>query len=331
MNLLITGAAGFIGSHFVLRHIKAHPNDKIVVIDKFTYAANKSFLDPVFGDITLVEGDIADQKLVMKLVQEHTIEMIINFAAESHVDNSIKDASPFIHTNVLGVQSLIEVCRSNPSTRLFQISTDEVYGDIGDDDQPRNVDDALFPSSPYAASKAAGEMLIMAAMRTYGIKACISRCTNNYGPHQASEKFIPIVIHHALRDESVPIYAEGKNKRDWLFVSDHCDAIEVILKTEWAFDDNKSGHLFNISADEEKENIEVAKAILDILGKPHSLITFTEDRPGHDWRYALNSFATQGLGWSPKITFAEGLKQTVEWYCGNAKIFSDIHKSQIQQ
>ncbi len=316
MNLLVTGAAGFIGSHFVLRHVEQFPQDHIVVLDKLTYAADKYFLDPVWKRITFVKGDIADQKLVTKLVGKNKIDTIVNFAAESHVDNSIKDISPFLRTNVLGVQVLIEVCKAHPGIRLLHISTDEVYGDLDDDDPPRTVEHVLRPSSPYAASKAAAEMLVMAAMRTYGIPCCITRCTNNYGPHQAEEKFIPTVIRHALKNESVPVYAEGKNKRDWLYVTDHTDAIATILHTDWAFRDPKikSGHIFNISADCEQRNIDVAKKILSLLEKPEKLISFVKDRPGHDWRYALDSSSTRNLGWEPKVTWEEGVKKTVEWY-----------------
>lgn len=325
MNLLVTGGAGFIGSHFVLRHSAQFPKDKIVVLDKLTYAADKSFLEPVAQKITFVEGDIVDQKLVSELVKKHGIDTIVNFAAESHVDNSIKDSAPFLHTNILGVQSLIEVCRAHPALRLLHISTDEVYGDIGDNDPPRNVGDPLLPSSPYAASKVAAEALILAAMRTYGVRACISRCTNNYGPHQDREKFIPTVIRHALKNDPIPVYAQGKNKRDWLYVSDHCDALEILLQTEWAFWDAKipgvhpnqasgSGHTFNISADNEHENVAVAKMVLDLLKKPHTLISFVKDRPGHDWRYALDSSGIRKLGWKPKVSFEEGIKKTVEWY-----------------
>jgi dTDP-glucose 4,6-dehydratase len=325
MNILVTGGAGFIGSHFVLRHVEKFPRDTVVVLDKLTYAADQSFLDPVIGKITFVQGDIVDTELVSSLVTRHSIDTIVNFAAESHVDRSISDPWPFLHTNILGTHSLIEVCRARPAVRLLHISTDEVYGDAGDEDPPRQVGDALFPSSPYAASKAAAEMLVFAAMRTYGVKACISRCTNNYGPHQAWEKFVPTVIRHALNDAPVPVYAEGRNRRDWLYVTDHCDALEVLLRTDWAFWDadvpsvhpsqpNGSGHTFNISAGNERENIEVAKAVLDILGKPHSLIQFVPDRPGHDWRYSIDSSAIRKLGWEPKVNFEEGLGKTVEWY-----------------
>lgn len=307
MQLLVTGAAGFIGSHFVLRHCEQYPNDGITVLDKLTYAADKSFLDSVQDRITFVEGDIADQLLVEKLLRENGIDTVVNFAAETHVDNSIADATPFLHTNIIGMQSLIEACREHGAC-LLHISTDEVFGDLQDGEPPCSTDAPLRPSSPYAASKAAAEMLVMAAIRTYGLPACVTRCTNNYGPHQADEKFIPTVIRHALRDEPIPVYAQGKNKRDWLYVTDHTDAVDAVLQ-HW-----QDGQFFNISADNEQENIVVARMILDILGKPHSLIAFVTDRPGHDWRYALDSSSVRQLGWEPQVRFAEGLQKTVEWY-----------------
>ena len=327
MNLLVTGGAGFIGSHFVLRHKERAPEDTIVVLDAMTYAADKTFLDPVISRIRFVQGDIADVELMAQLIRRYDIDTIVNFAAETHVDRSIKNAVPFIHSNILGVQGLIELLKAHPDVRLLHISTDEVYGDIEDDDPPRTVGSTLFPSSPYAATKAAGEMLLLAAMRTYKLKISITRCTNNYGPHQASEKFIPTIIRHAMKNEAIPVYGEGKNKRDWLFVADHCDALEVILGTAWAFWDDEvpgvhpdqpkgSGHLFNISADDERQNIDVVKTVLDFLGKPHDLISFVEDRPGHDWRYALDSAPMRKLGWKPKVSFTEGIRQTVEWYKG---------------
>lgn len=311
MNILVTGAAGFIGSHFVLRHMECHPDDKVVVLDLLTYAADKSFLNPVSDQITFIEGDIADQALVSKLVSGHAIDTIVNFAAESHVDNSISDATPFLHTNVIGTQSLIEVVKAHPHVRLLHVSTDEVYGDVGDDDPSCRVDAPLKPSSPYSASKAAAELLVMAAVRTFGINAVITRCTNNYGPHQADEKFIPTVIRNALADNPVPIYGTGKNKRDWIYVGDHCDAIETILDVDWNTDQRR---VFNVGIDREFENIEVAKMILNILGKPHDLLTFVEDRKGHDWRYAVDSSETRTLGWAPRMVFEDGLRETIEWY-----------------
>lgn len=309
-SLLVTGAAGFIGSHFVLRHVEKFPEDTIVVLDLLTYAGRKEYLDPVMQKITFVQGDIADTPLVEKLVQDHSIDTIINFAAETHVDRSISDPHPFLHTNVTGVMSLIQVCKAIPALRLLHISTDEVYGDLQDGDAPNAVTDPLLPSSPYSASKASGDLLIKASHRTYGIKAAISRCTNNFGPHQDSEKFMPVVIKRALKNERIPIYGTGKNSRDWLYVTDHTDAIETILASA----DFTQCPIFNVSADSEKRNIDVAHAILRMLGKPESLLTYVNDRPGHDWRYALDSSATHALGWKPRLSFEEGLQRTIAWY-----------------
>ncbi len=309
MNLLVTGGAGFIGSHFVLRHIEKYPDDTVIVLDKLTYAANKAFLDPVINRIRFAQGDIVDYELVSQLLDRYGIDAIVNFAAETHVDRSIKNAVPFLHANVLGVQSLIEACKAHPQVLLFHISTDEVYGDLKDGEAACKPEDPLRPSSPYAASKAAGDLLLRAAVRTFGTRIRISRCTNNYGPHQAQEKFIPTIIRHALKNEPIPVYAQGKNKRDWLFVTDHCDAIEMLLHQK-----EGDGEVFTISADEERENIEVVKAVLKILGKPESLISFVPDRPGHDWRYALDSSGLRTLGWKPAVHFDEGLRRTVEWY-----------------
>lgn len=308
MNLLVTGGAGFIGSHFVLRHVEQFPKDTVIVLDKLTYAADRSFLVPVEGRITFVAGDIVDVDLLSSLVTRHSVEVIVNFAAETHVDRSIENAIPFIHTNILGIQSLIEVCRKFPQLLLLHVSTDEVYGDLRDDDPPCTEESLLHPSSPYSATKAAGDLLLFAAGRTHGIRVRITRCTNNYGPHQDRSKFLPVVITRALAGQKIPVYGQGRQKRDLLYVTDHTDAIELVLTK------GKDGSIYLVSADDEQENIAVAKAILDFLQKPHSLITFVPDRPGHDWRYALNSSSTKKLGWMPNVSFEEGLKKTVEWY-----------------
>ncbi|MBU2213771.1 dTDP-glucose 4,6-dehydratase [Patescibacteria group bacterium] len=308
MNLLVTGGAGFIGSHFVLRHIENHPDDQVIVLDLLTYAADKSYLDPVEGQIQFIHGDIADQTIVTQIVEDRGIDAIVDFAAETHVDNSIADAAPFLQTNVIGVQSLIEVCKENPKILLLHVSTDEVYGGLKDSDSSCTPETALNPGNPYSASKAAGDLLILAAVSTYGIRARITRCTNNFGPHQADEKFLPTIIRSALSDEPIPVYGEGKQKRDWLFVTDHTDATEAVLEK------GKDGEIYLISADSERENIETAKMMLDALGKSHDLISFVDDRPGHDWRYALDSSSTKELGWEPKVSFEEGIKKTVEWY-----------------
>jgi dTDP-glucose 4,6-dehydratase len=308
MNLLVTGGAGFIGSHYVLRHRAAHPDDTLIVLDKLTYAGDKRFLDPVLQTIRFIEGDIADVDLLNVLIQRYGIEGIVNFAAETHVDRSIENAVPFLHSNVIGVQCLIEICRKAPQILLLHVSTDEVYGDLQDGEAPKTPGSALNPSSPYAASKAAGDLLVTAAVRTHGIRARITRCTNNYGPHQALEKFMPTVIRSALRGQPVPIYAQGKNKRDWLYVTDHCDAIETVMQK------GEDGRIYHVSADDERQNIDVAKQILAELGKPESLLSFVPDRPGHDWRYALDSSSVRALGWEPRVPFAEGLRQTIDWY-----------------
>jgi dTDP-glucose 4,6-dehydratase len=316
MRILVTGGAGFIGSHFVLRHVAQFPQDSVVVLDKLTYAADKNFLAPALDRITFIEGDIADEKLVSSLVQKHSIDTIVNFAAESHVDRSIDDPMPFLHTNVLGTQAILNVCRACPTVRLLHVSTDEVYGDLENGERAKVPTDPLKPSSPYAASKAAGDLLVLAAIRTYGVSAIISRCTNNFGPHQASEKFIPTVIRTASAEEPVPIYAQGKNSRDWLFVTDHTDALEVILQTDWSQFPERIVH---VSADDERENIVVAKEILKLLGKSESLLTFVTDRPGHDWRYALDSSELRKIGWKPKVRFADGLQTSVEWYASQPR------------
>ncbi len=310
MNLLVTGAAGFIGSHFAIRHTEQYPDDTIVVLDLLTYAGDKSYLDSIAEKITFVEGDIVDQALVTKLVEEHSIDTIVNFAAESHVDNSISDATPFLHTNVIGVQSLIEVVKTHPHVLLLHISTDEVYGDVADGAPPCNLDSPLRPSNPYSAAKAGGDLLVMAAVRTHGIAARMTRCTNNYGPHQAGEKYLPTVIRNVLSDQKIPIYGDGKQKRDWLYVTDHTDAIELVLQK------GEDGKTYLISADDERENVQTAKEVLDALEKSHDLISFVEDRPGHDIRYALDSSSIKNLGWEPRVSFEEGLKEMIEWYRG---------------
>ena len=308
MNLLVTGAAGFICSHYVLRHTERAPEDAIVVLDSLTYAADKSLLDSAADRITFVKGDIANQKLVEKLVKKHNVHAIVNFAAETHVDRSIKDVTPFIHTNIGGVQSLIEVCRKRPDVLLLHVSTDEVYGDLADSDPAFKPRSPLNPSNPYSASKASGDLLLLAAARTHGIRVRITRCTNNYGPHQDRSKLLPVIITRAMKGEKIPIYGKGKQKRDWLYVTDHTDAIEAVLEK------GRDGEIYLISAGEEQENINVAHTVLDAMGKSHDLIQFVPDRPGHDWRYSLDSSSVRALGWKPTVSFAEGVRRTIEWY-----------------
>lgn len=308
MHILVTGGAGFIGSHYVLRHVRQHPEDRVVVLDALTYAADKTLLNPVMDAITFVEGDIADLPLLERLVEDHKIDTIINFAAETHVDRSIQNAVPFLHSNVLGVQSLIELLKKHPSILLVHISTDEVYGDLADDEPSFTLASALRPSSPYAATKASGDMLLLAAARTYGISVRITRCTNNYGPHQDKTKLLPVIILHAMNDEPVPLYGQGLQKRDWLYVTDHTDAVELVL------DKGKDGQVYLIGASNEHRNIDVAKAVLGTMKKPESLITFVADRPGHDWRYSLDASSIQALGWKPRMSFEDGIRETVAWF-----------------
>ncbi len=308
MNILVTGGAGFIGSHYVLRHVRQYPNDRVIVLDALTYAANRAFLNPVNDVITFVEGDIADLPLLEGLVEEYNIDTIVNFAAETHVDRSIANAVPFLHSNVLGVQSLIELCKKHPSILLVHISTDEVYGDLQDDEPSFSLSSSLRPSSPYAATKASGDLLLLAAARTYKIRVRITRCTNNYGPHQDRSKLLPVIIVRALLNQPIPIYGEGKQKRDWLYVTDHTDAIELVREK------GKDGEVYLIGANAEKQNIDVAKTVLKELHKPESLIQFVTDRPGHDWRYSLDSASVRALGWKPTLSFEEGVRETIAWY-----------------
>ena len=314
MNLLITGAAGFIGSHYVLRHTERAPEDTMVVLDSLTYAADRSLLDPAQDHISFVKGDIADQKLVEKLVKKHDVHAIVNFAAETHVDRSIKDVTPFIHTNIGGVQSLIEVCRKHPEVLLLHVSTNEVYGDLSADATSFTGRSALHPSNPYSATKAAGDFLLLAAARTHGVRVRITRCTNNYGPHQDRSKLLPVIITRAMKGEKIPIYGKGKQKRDWLYVTDHTDAIEAVLEK------GRDAEIYLISAGEEQENIHVACTVLDAMGKSHDLIIFVPDRPGHDWRYSLDSSSVRALGWRPAVSFSEGVRRTIEWYTEKPEI-----------
>ncbi len=308
MNILVTGGAGFIGSHYVLRHVRQHPEDRVIVLDALTYAADKTLLLPVMDAITFVEGDIADLPLLESLVEDHKIQIIINFAAETHVDRSIQNAVPFLHSNVLGVQSLIELLKKHPHILLVHISTDEVYGDLQDNEPSFTLMSPLCPSSPYAATKASGDLLLLAAARTYGISVRITRCTNNYGPHQDKSKLLPVIILHALNDEPIPIYGQGLQKRDWLYVTDHTDAIELVLQK------GKDGEVYLIGASNEQQNINVTKTVLKIINKPESLIEFVTDRPGHDWRYSLDASSIKALGWKPQVSFENGIKETVAWY-----------------
>jgi dTDP-glucose 4,6-dehydratase len=323
MNVLVTGGAGFIGSNFVFHMLKEHPTYRIVCLDALTYAGNLSTLDSVMDNknFRFVKGDITERKLVDKLFKEERFDFVVNFAAESHVDRSIEDPGIFLKTNILGTQVLMDTCRKYGVKRYHQISTDEVYGDL-----PLNRSDLFFTeetpiqtSSPYSASKASADLLAQAYYRTFNLPITISRCSNCYGPYQFPEKLIPLMISRALNNESLPVYGEGENVRDWLYVGDHCTAIDLILHN------GKDGEVYNIGGHNEKTNIEVVKTILKELGKPESLITFVKDRAGHDMRYAIDpSKIRRELGWEPTTLFNEGIKMTIKWYLDNRDWWENI-------
>jgi dTDP-glucose 4,6-dehydratase len=309
-TILVTGGCGFIGSNFIHYLLEKYPSYQIINLDKLTYCGNLDNLCEVAQQPTLmfVKGDITDRKLVMGILHDEPVDCIINFAAESHVDRSIEDPGLFLRTNVLGTQVLLEGARAAAVPLFIQISTDEVYGSLGatglfTETRPLN------PNSPYAASKAAADLMVRAYTKTYGLAAIITRCSNNYGPYQFPEKLIPLMVSNALEDRELPIYGEGLNIRDWIYVADHCEAVDAILHR------GKSGEIYNIGGASERTNLEVVKTILEIVGKPESLISFVTDRPGHDLRYAMDfSKLHKELGWQPQMTFEQGIRKTVAWY-----------------
>ncbi len=304
MKVLVTGGLGFIGSNFV-RQVRQLSNEEVTVVDALKYGSNKDNLKDV--DYRLVEGDIGDINLMDELVSD--ADVIVNFAAETHVDRSISNPYTFLESNTIGTFNILEAIRNNnPNARLVHIGTDEVYGDI--EEGSFKEGDRLKPSSPYSASKASADMLVLSYARTYGTDALITRCTNNYGPYQFPEKLIPKAIIRASMNEKIPIYGTGKNVRDWIYVEDHCYAIRQVMEK------GEKGEIYNIGSGEEKTNVEVVSHILEIMGKP-DLMDFVEDRPGHDIRYSLDSSKITELGWRPEHNFKQGLKDTVEWYLEN--------------
>ncbi|MEW5748744.1 MAG: dTDP-glucose 4,6-dehydratase [Candidatus Thermoplasmatota archaeon] len=305
--MLITGGAGFIGCNFVRHMLKEHPQDQVVVLDKLTYAGRLENLEDVKDRITFIKGDICDKDVVRGAMDGCGI--VVNFAAESHVDRSITSPEDFVRTDVLGVFTLLEEARRRDVKRYVQISTDEVYGSTMSGSF--SEDDILDPSSPYSASKAGGELLARSYVKTYGLDVIVTRSSNNYGPFQYPEKLIPILVLKALRNEPLPIYGKGLNVRDWLHVEDNCRAIDLISQKA------KAGDIVNVGSGNEVPNIDVAKLILRHMGKPESLITYVKDRPGHDFRYSLDWERLKKLGWTPKVRFEDGLKSTVDWYLAN--------------
>ena len=323
MKILVTGAAGFIGSNFVFHMRKAHPEYDIIALDSLTYAGNLETLAPVMEEdhFTFVRCDITDREGVRKVFEEHHPDVVVNFAAESHVDRSIEDPGVFLRTNILGTQVLMDACREFGIRRFHQVGTDEVYGDLPLDrpDLFFTEDLPLQASSPYSASKASADLLTMAYHRTYGLPVTISRCSNNYGPYQFPEKLIPLMIANALADKPLPVYGTGENVRDWLYVEDHCRAIDMILEN------GKVGEVYNIGGHNERSNLDVVKTILKQLGKPESLITFVGDRKGHDLRYAIDPSKIHGeLGWMPETKFDDGICQTIHWYLNNESWWKNI-------
>lgn len=308
MKVLVTGGAGFIGTNYVKYHLEKRPADELVVLDALTYSGHKENLAGL--NIMFVEGRIEDKKLVNELFEKEKFDWVVHFAAESHVDRSIKNPEIFVTTNVLGTQVLLDAARNFGLKRFHHVSTDEIYGDLGLNSTNKFTEEsAIAPSSPYSASKAASDMICLAYLRTFGLAVTISRCSNNYGPYQSVENFIPRMINLASNGENLQIYGTGENIRDWLFVKDHCEAILKILEN------GKIGEIYNIGGGSEIKNIDVAKMILKTLGKSVDLIEFVQDRKGHDERYAIdfNKIKSE-LGWTPRGVFADGLRQTIEWY-----------------
>jgi len=309
-SLLVTGGAGFIGSNFVRYYLEAHPGSRVVNFDKLTYAGNLENLRDVENNAqyAFVRGDICDREAVQATMAKHGIDTVVHFAAESHVDRSIQGAAVFVTTNVLGTQVLLDAAREQGVTRFLHVSTDEVYGSLGADGQFTETT-PLHPNSPYAASKAASDLLVLAAAHTFGFPAVVTRCSNNYGPFQFPEKLIPLMIANATDNRPLPVYGQGLNVRDWLYVRDHCTALDAVLER------GKAGDVYNIGGNNEWKNIDIVRLLLALLKKPESLITYVKDRPGHDLRYAIDAGKImQELSWAPSVTFEQGLKETVAWY-----------------
>ena len=328
-TVIVTGGAGFIGSNFIFYMLKTHPEDRIVCLDKLTYAGNLSTLAPVMDkpNFRFVRADICDRETVFALFEEEKPDVVVNFAAESHVDRSIEDPGVFLRTNILGTQTLMDASRKYAVKRYHQVSTDEVYGDL-----PLDRPDLLFTeetpihtSSPYSASKASADLLVLAYHRTYGLPVTISRCSNNYGPYHFPEKLIPLMIANALNDKPLPVYGQGLNVRDWLYVEDHCRAIDLILQKGLV------GEVYNIGGHNEMRNIDIVKLICKELNKPESLITYVTDRKGHDMRYAIDPAKIhKGLGWLPQTKFEDGIKKTIQWYLQHREWWETIISGEYQ-
>ena len=330
MTIIITGGAGFIGSNFVFHMLREHPQDRVICLDKLTYAGNLSTLAPVMDqdNFRFVKADICDCDAVYSLFEEEHPDVVVNFAAESHVDRSIENPAIFLETNIMGTAVLMDACRKYGIQRYHQVSTDEVYGDL-----PLDRPDLFFTettpihtSSPYSSSKASADLLVLAYHRTYGLPVTISRCSNNYGPYHFPEKLIPLMIINALHDKPLPVYGDGLNVRDWLYVEDHCRAIDLILQK------GRVGEVYNVGGHNEMKNIDIVKLICKALGKPESLIHHVTDRKGHDRRYAIDPTKIhEELGWLPETKFADGIKKTIQWYLDHEDWWQPIISGEYQQ
>lgn len=330
MTIIITGGAGFIGSNFVFHMLREHPQDRVICLDKLTYAGNLLTLAPVMGqdNFRFVKADICDRDAVYSLFEEEHPDVVVNFAAESHVDRSIENPAIFLETNIMGTAVLMDACRKYGIQRYHQVSTDEVYGDL-----PLDRPDLFFTettpihtSSPYSSSKASADLLVLAYHRTYGLPVTISRCSNNYGPYHFPEKLIPLMIINALHDKPLPVYGDGLNVRDWLYVEDHCRAIDLILQK------GRVGEVYNVGGHNEMRNIDIVKLICKALGKPESLIHHVTDRKGHDRRYAIDPTKIhEELGWLPETKFADGIKKTIQWYLDHEDWWQPIISGEYQQ
>ena len=329
MKICVTGAAGFIGGNFVYYMLENHPDYDIVGLDLLTYAGNLETLEEAMKNphFKFTKGDIADREYVYDLFEKEKFDIVVNFAAESHVDRSIVNPEIFLKTNILGTSVLMDACRKYGIQRYHQVSTDEVYGDLPLDrpDLFFTEETPIHTSSPYSSSKAGADLLVLAYHRTYGLPVTITRCSNNYGPYHFPEKLIPLIISRALADESLPVYGTGENVRDWLYVKDHCAAIDKVIHN------GREGEVYNVGGHTERTNLQVVKTILKELGKPESLITFVTDRKGHDRRYAIDPTKIETeLGWSPTTPFDEGIKLTIDWYLTHKQWWQNIINGDYQ-
>ncbi len=329
MVTIITGGAGFIGGNFIHYYMAEHPEDRVICIDKLTYAGNLSTLAPVMDkpNFRFCKTDICDRDEIYSIFEEEKPDSVINFAAESHVDRSIEDPGVFLQTNILGTGVMMDACRKYGNVRYHQVSTDEVYGDLPLDrpDLFFTEETPIHTSSPYSSSKAGADLLVQAYHRTYGLPVTISRCSNNYGPYHFPEKLIPLMIANCLNDKPLPVYGEGKNVRDWLYVEDHCKAIDLILRK------GRIGEVYNVGGHNEMANIDIVKLIVHALGKSEDLITFVTDRKGHELRYAIDPTKIHNeLGWLPETKFADGIQKTIKWYLENRSWWEEIISGEYQ-